>query len=170
MAEGAARLGERIEPAAHVGKRRAIHQQHAGAHGREILQGRAERTIGGEIVIGLDRVSRFDLREFGGGAKARQHAIAGRRFGGDFGESGFGFGVLALLAQRQCGFECGAGGGGFLGFPIFIAAPGADPGDDQDGERDDVDAVAFPQLLQPFAPDFLVNFLKNIGHELLQTL
>ena len=42
-------------------------------------------------------------------------------------------------------------------------------GDDQDGERDDVDAVAFPQLLQPFAPDFLVDFVKDVSHELLQT-
>ena len=47
-------------------------------------------------VIGLDGVGRLGLREFGGGAEPRQHAIAGRRLGGDLGESGFGLGVLAL--------------------------------------------------------------------------
>ena len=79
------------------GKRRGIDQQHAGAHGGEILQGRSERRIGGEFVIGLDGVGRLDLRQLGRGAHARQHAIAGRRIRGDFAEGGFRLGVFGLL-------------------------------------------------------------------------
>ena len=52
-------------------------------------------------VIGLDRVGRLDLREFGGGAQARQHAIAGRRLGRDLGEGGLRLGVLALPRSRS---------------------------------------------------------------------
>ena len=61
----------------------------------------SERGVGGEFVIGLHGVGRFDLRELAGGAQARQDAITGRRFGGDFGESGFGLGVLALLRSSS---------------------------------------------------------------------
>ena len=49
------------------------------------------------------------------------------------------------------------------------SAPGGDPGDNQDREGDDVDAVAVPQLFQLLAADFLVNFMKDIGHEGLRT-
>ena len=38
-------------------------------------------------------------------------------------------------------------------------------GNNQDGERNQIDAVAIPQLLELFAPDFLVHFMKNIGHD-----
>ena len=169
MTEGAAGLGDDIEPALHVGERGLVQHQHAGAHGGEILQGRAQRDVGGEFVIGLDGLFRLGLRELGGGAQARENAIAGRRLGSDFGESGFRLGVFARFAQAERGLEGGAGGGGLLGLPVFIAAPGADRGDDQDGERNEVDAVTLPQLFQPFAADFLVHFVKNIGQELLQT-
>src|SRR5665647_1990095 len=56
VAERPARLGERIETAAHVGERRAVDQQQAGAQGRQILPVRAQRSIGGEFLIGLDRI------------------------------------------------------------------------------------------------------------------
>ena len=75
--------------------------------------------------------------------------------------------MLAGLAERDGGLECGAGGGGFLGLPPLVAAPGADAGDDEHGERDQIDAVAIPQLLELIAPDFLVDFVKDVSHELL---
>ena len=75
--------------------------------------------------------------------------------------------MLAGLAERDRGLESGTGGGGLLGLPPLIAAPGADGGDDEHGERDQIDAVAVPQLLELIAPDFLVDLVKDVSHELL---
>jgi len=168
MAEGAPRLACWNETALHFGKLRAIHHQHASAHGGEITQSGSERIVCGKLVIGLHGVVRLYLSELGSSPQARQHAIAGRRLRSNFGQDRFGLCVLSLFAQPQCGLECGASGSGFFGLPPFISTPGSNSRDDEDGQRDDVDTITIPQLLKPFAPDFLVNFMKNIGHDLLQ--
>ena len=85
--------------------------------------------------------------------------------GGELGEGGFGFLVFAGFGKRHRVFKSGAGLAGLLGLPPLIAAPGADAGDDQNADGNDEVAVALPQLLQPFAAYFFVNFLEYIGHE-----
>src|SRR5665647_2310608 len=137
MAEGAARLSQRIQAVAQIGKLGAIDQQQAGPNASEILPGRPQRTIGGDGVIGFHRVGRLDRRQFGGAAEARQYAVAARRLAYDLGERGLRLGMLALFAQRHRGFERGAGGGGLLGDIIFVAAPGGDAGDNQHGDGND---------------------------------
>ena len=145
----------------HFGERGVVHHQHAGAHGGEILQRLPERSVGGELVISLDGIGRLGLRKLGGGAQARQRAIAGRSLGGDFVEGGFRLRVFAGFAQRRARTRMRRRRRR-LSWPASIHSRARRRcGDDQDGERDDVDAVAFPQLLQPFAPDFLVHFIEK---------
>src|SRR5690348_5370194 len=73
--------------------------------------------------------------------------------------------MLALLAERRGLLELRTGGLRLLGDPILIAAIAGDAENDENREHDDQKTVAIPQLFQPFAADFLINFLKNIGHE-----
>ena len=80
------------------------------------------------------------------------------------GEGVLGFLVLALAGQRYSGLEGGAGLGGFLALPPLICAPAADRDDQQNAGGDEEDAVAVPQLLELFSANFLINFLKDIGH------
>ena len=40
----------------------------------------------------------------------------------------------------------------------------ADAGDDENAGGNDVIAVSLPQLFELFATDFLVDFVKDIGH------
>src|SRR3954454_17506030 len=72
--------------------------------------------------------------------------------------------MLALLGQNGGGVELGAEFGGFLGLPIIVAPPARDGRDDEHRERDEIGAVAVPQLLELLASDFLIDFLKNIAH------
>ncbi len=93
---------------------------------REILQHRADRTVGGDLVIGRERGLGIGLGEFGRLAHAREMAIAGGALGGDLGEGRLGFGMLAGFGQRARGLEGGADLGRLLGFPPVVAAPGRD--------------------------------------------
>ena len=97
---------------------------------------------------------------------SRQHAIAGGRFGRQLGERGLGLVVSCPSLKRDRGLECRAGRGGLLGLPPFVAAPAADAATISTTSGDEVDAVAIPQLLELFAADFLVDFVKDVGHEL----
>jgi hypothetical protein len=74
-------------------------------------------------------------------------------------------GLLALLAKRRGLLELRAGGLGLLNDPILIAAIAGNAEDKEHRERDDEDAIAIPQPFEPLAANFLVNFLKDIGHE-----
>src|SRR5262249_57670280 len=69
----------------------------------------------------------------------------------------------------------GRGGGGapqeggpplscFLPPPPHVPARGPNRHDQQNGGGDGVIAVALPQLLELFSPNFLVDFLKDVGH------
>ena len=71
---------------------------------------------------------------------------------------------LPASASFDRGLELGAGFGRFPQFPPLVAAPARDPEDDQQRDGDDEIAVAFPKLLELFAPDFLIDLSKNIRH------
>jgi hypothetical protein len=73
--------------------------------------------------------------------------------------------VLVLLAERHGLLELGTGCGGLFGKPILVAAIAGDAGNDQDGDGNDENAIAVPQSFELLAADFLINFLKDIGHE-----
>src|SRR4029077_13080858 len=72
--------------------------------------------------------------------------------------------MLAGLGERHRGFERGAGFGRFLALPPVIAAPAAARDDDENAAGNGEVAVALPQLLQLFAPDFFIDFLEYVGH------
>jgi hypothetical protein len=46
----------------------------------------------------------------------------------------------------------------------LVGPPAADRDDQQDAGGDEIIAVLLPQLVEPFAADFLVDFAENIGH------
>src|SRR6202011_4196842 len=79
-------------------------------------------------------------------------------------ESSLRFRMLALLAERDRRLEGRTRLGGLPGLPPIVGAPARHREDDQDRRGDDVDLIALPQLLELLAPDFLVDFLKDIGH------
>src|SRR5580698_10436858 len=72
--------------------------------------------------------------------------------------------MLAGFGERHRGFEGGAGFGRLLGLPPVIAAPAGDRDDDENAAGNGEVAVALPQLLQPFAADFFIDFLEYVGH------
>ena len=120
--------------------------------------------VGGDVVVGFDRRSFVGARQLGGFAQPRQRAIASGAVGSELGEGGLCLLMLAGFGKRHRGFEGGAGFGRFLGLPPVIAAPAADRDDDQNAARNGEVAVALPQLLQLFAPDFFIDFLEYVGH------
>src|SRR6202035_3813101 len=94
----------------------------------------------------------------------RQRAIAGRAVAGELGEGSLGLLMLTGFGERHRGFEGGAGFGRLPGLPPVIAAPAADRDDDENAAGNGEVAVALPQLLQLFAPDFFIDFLEYVGH------
>jgi hypothetical protein len=129
------------------------------------MPGRAKRGIGGKLVKRLDGVPRFDLRQRACRAHTRQHAVSSRCFGRHLGECSLRLGVFTYLTEGHRGFKVGARSRGSLGKPIFVAAPSTNSGDDQHSSRNQINAVPVPQLLELFAPDFLIDFVKDIGQE-----
>src|SRR5262245_65988231 len=91
--------------------------------------------------------------------------ITGRAVGGDLGKSRLGLAAFAGFGERAGGLESGAALGGLLALPPHIAAPGRNRRDQQNGCGDGIIAVAVPQLLELLSTDFLVDFLKDVGHE-----
>jgi hypothetical protein len=73
--------------------------------------------------------------------------------------------MFAGIGKADGLLECQTDFASLLGLPVFVAAPSPDAGDHKDTGRDEQIAVAIPQLFEPFATDFLVDFLKDIGHE-----
>src|SRR5262249_60867914 len=55
--------------------------------------------------------------------------------------------------------------GAFLPPPPKKPAPSRNRHEQQNGCGDGIIAVAVPQLLELFPPDFLVDFVKDVGHE-----
>ena len=122
-----------------------------------------------KFVIGFYCVGRLDLRKRAGRAHARQHAIACGASAATLANAASASVYLPCSLKTPAASKAAPAAAALLGDPIFVAAPCADAGDNQDGKRDQIDAVAIPQLLELFAPDFLVYFMKNIGHKWLQT-
>ncbi len=139
----------------------------AGAQRRKLLQYRADGAIRRDLFIGRDRGLAIVVRQLGRFAHAREMAIAGRAFDHDLGEGRFRLGMLAAIAERDRSLESRAGLGCLLGLPPFVAAPSRDRRHHDERRRHDIDAVPVPQLLELFAADFLVDFLEDIGHELI---
>jgi hypothetical protein len=104
------------------------------------------------------------LRKLSGRPHQRQGAVGGGRGLGNLAEGRLGLGVLALLAERDGGLEGRTRLRRLLGLPIIVAAPARHRENHQHRRGDDVGLIALPQLLELFAPDFLVDFLKDIGH------
>jgi hypothetical protein len=48
--------------------------------------------------------------------------------------------------------------------PPLVTAPATDCRNKHQRERDDIAAVTFPELAGAFSADFLVDFVKDIGH------
>jgi hypothetical protein len=93
-------------------------------------------------------------------AQPRQHAVARRRLGREFVEGRFRLGRLVGFREFDRLVEGAAGLGRPLGLQILVAAPAADPGDDQERAGDDENRILVPQLLELFATYFLVDFIK----------
>ena len=141
-----------------------VDEERPRAQRGEVLQHGTDRTIGGNLIIGRDRRLRVGLRQFGRFAHAREMAIGGRAVGGDLGERRLGLAAFAGLGERSGRLEGSARLGSFLRLPPHVAAPGRNRHDQQNGGGDGVIAVALPQLLELFSPNFLVDFPKDVGH------
>ncbi len=68
--------------------------------------------------------------------------------------------MLVLVCKLRRAVERRAGLGGLLGFQVLVAAPAAHARDDHDRQRNKVDRVLVPQLLELFPTYFLVYFIK----------
>ena len=140
-------------------------QKRACAQQREILKHVAHRPIGGNLIIGRDCGLGIGLRKLGRFTHACKMAIAGRAVTGDVGEGRLSLAAFARLGERDGSFEGGAGLGSLLGLPPHVSAPSCNRQNQQNGGSRDVIAVAVPQLLELFSSNFLVDFVKNVGHE-----
>ena len=119
-----------------------------------------DAAIGGDLIEQLGRSLRIAAGDFGGHAQPRQHAIAGRRLGGEIGEGGFGLRMLVGFRKLDGLVERSARFGRLLGLHIFVATPAADGSDDQNHRGNDIKRVSVPQLLELIATDLLVYFIK----------
>ena len=97
---------------------------------------------------------------FSRGAESRQHAISGWSGRGQIRESRLGLHMLILLGKLRGLVECRSGLGRLFGFQILIAAPATDRGDDQDRAGDNQNRILLPQLLELFATQILIDFIK----------
>src|SRR5262249_13060057 len=157
VTERAIRRREELEPAVHFGERRAVDQQDRRANSGNVPQRLRNRCVGRDHVIQRDRRLGVALAELGRLLQTRQRAVAGRAVGRDLGERSLRLGRFAVgVGQLDRGVELGAGLGRLLGLPVLPAAIGSDTGDEQNGERNQIVAIALPQLLELFSPYFLV--------------
>ena len=68
--------------------------------------------------------------------------------------------MLVLIGEFRSAVEGGAGLSRLLGFQVLVATPAAHARDDQDRQRNHVDRVLVPQLLELLPTYFLVYFIK----------
>jgi hypothetical protein len=69
-----------------------------------------------------------------------------------------GFRKRNRLLKRRAGLRR------LLRLPPLVTAPTTSAEDDNDAGRNEIAAIAFPQLFELFAADFLINFLEYVGH------
>src|SRR5262249_57798725 len=156
---------ERLEATPRLFDGAGIDEERARAQRREILQRWADCTVAGNLVVGRDRGLGIGLGKLGRFAHAREMTITGRPVDGDLAERRLGLAAFAGFGERAGSLESGAALGGLLALPPHIAAPSRNRREQQNGCRDGIIAVAVPQLLELFSTDFLVDFLKAVGHE-----
>jgi hypothetical protein len=68
--------------------------------------------------------------------------------------------MLVLLGEFDGRVKGRTGLGRLLRLQIFIAAPAADRGDDQQRASNDIDRIPVPQLFELLTANVLVDFVK----------
>ena len=143
---------------------RNVDPEQGSAQAGGVAQERVDRRIAGDRVEGGGRARRVALRLGAGRGHLRERAIAARRFGGDLVETGFRLVELAALERRERLLELVSGR--LLG-PFALILPIAKAGRGEHDQRragEDEVLVFLPEFRRLVAPDFLVNFVKDIAH------
>ena len=96
-------------------------------------------------------------------AQSRQQAITAGAVGGNLREILLGLGEFARSGQRGCGLKLCAKLRRPLILIVFPAAPAGDTGHEGNHQNQNEQAVFVPQPSHPFATDFLIDFVKDIG-------
>src|SRR6202046_5736658 len=141
-----------------------VHPQERSAQAGGVPQQRINRRVAGNGVEGSDCALRILGRLSPGDGHLRKRPIAARPLGGDLVETGLGFVELPALERGQRLLELVASrlrGSFALILPIAKAGRGEH---DQHGGGQDLILVFLPEFRRLVAPDFLVNFLKDVAH------
>ena len=143
---------------------RYVHTQKSGAQAGAVPHERIDRAVAGDGVEGGDRALRILGRLSAGCSHLRERPIAARPLSRDLVETGLGFVGLAVFKRGQRLLELVAGRlRGLLPFILPITKAGRSE-HDQHGGGQDLVLVFFPEFRRLVAPDFLVNFLKDVAH------
>src|SRR5215471_6078113 len=143
---------------------RGVDQQQTGPHRREVLDDLAGAIVRGDRIVSRDCGFAVRPRELGGFTQTGQHAVSARAIGRKLGKCRRCLLMLARFRERDRLLKRCAGLRRLLGLPPLVTTPGADPDDDHDAGRNEITAVALPQLFELFAADFLINFMEYVGH------
>ena len=141
-----------------------VHAQERGAQAGGVTQQRIDRRVAGDGVEGADRALRVLARLSAGRGHLRERPVAARALRRDLVETGFGLLGLAGFERGQRLLELVAGR---LRRPFALILPIAKTcrGEhDQHGGGQDLVLVFLPEFRRLVAPDFLVNFLKDVAH------
>src|SRR5580704_5451187 len=141
-----------------------VYAQERCAQAGGVAQERIDRGVAGDGVEGADRALGVLGRLSAGDGHLRKRPIAARPLGRDLVETGLGFVELAALKRGQRLLELVAGR---LRRPFALILPIAKAGrgkHDQHGGGQDLILVFLPEFRRLVAPDFLVNFLKDVAH------
>src|SRR5262249_44407821 len=161
---------QRLKPRARLLEGTSVNVERTRPQTGQFAPRRTNRTVVGDLLIGLDSKLWVAQRQFRSLPHAGKIAIASGALGHDLGIGAFGLGRLALLVERLRRFEGRAGLSRALGLIPLVGAPAAHPDEDQENAGVGVILVALPQLLQLFAAYFLVDFLEDIGHAAVPVL
>ena len=101
VAIDAAACGQRLERGLGRVGLAGVQAQQGGAQPGGVLEQRADRSVGGEGVIGGKRALGIGLGLDRRRGEPRQRPVAARRVGGDLGQGRLGFGTLAGAIERQ---------------------------------------------------------------------
>src|SRR6202453_892450 len=141
-----------------------VHPQERGAQARAVAQQRIDRRVAADGVEGADRALRVPARLSAGRGHLRERPVAARALRRDLVETGFCLLGLAGFERGQRLLELVAGrlrGPFALILPIAKTRRGEH---DQHGGGQDLVLVFLPEFRRLVAPDFLVNFLKDVAH------
>ena len=166
MAEGATRGSDWLKPLFHIGKRRGVDQKQARTDRREVAEPLVDAHIGGDRIELRDRGGAVPRYRGFGLAQAGEHAIAAGAVGGNPGKSFSASANLPASASAEAASNCAPTPQPLI-LIVFPAAPAGDAGHEHNHQNEDVQTVFVEQPLHPFATDFLIDFVKNIGQALV---